>query len=96
MLRYDRKYKHTQQRMEELGLFQLDSVIKLDEWEIPREKVVLTRKLGEGAFGTVFGGEATYLTSIEGCMPVAVKTLKVGSTPEEKVGKWGSCWQQYC
>ena len=26
-------------------------------WEIPREKVVINRKLGEGEFGMVYGGE---------------------------------------
>jgi len=32
----------------------------LDEWEIPRDRVVINRKLGEGAFGTVYGGEAFF------------------------------------
>ena len=30
----------------------------LDEWEIDRESVVINRKLGEGAFGMVYGGES--------------------------------------
>lgn len=45
-------------RMKELGL--MSDFIKcfiLDEWEIFRDKVVLNRKLGEGVFGIVFGGE---------------------------------------
>ena len=68
--------------MEELGLMADTSWLSLDQWEIAREHVVLNRKLGEGAFGTVYGGEA----SIEEMwMAVAVKTLKVGSNPEEKV-----------
>ena len=55
----------------------------LDRWEIPKDRVVLNRKLGEGAFGTVYGGEAL----IEDIwVPVAVKTLKPGSNTEEKVG----------
>jgi Protein tyrosine and serine/threonine kinase len=56
----------------------------LDKWEIPKDRVVLNRKLGEGAFGTVYGGEAL----IEDMwVAVAVKTLKVGSNTEEKVGQ---------
>ena len=34
------------------------SVLTLDEWEIDRECVVINRKLGEGAFGMVYGGES--------------------------------------
>ena len=83
--RYDRKVKATHQRMRELGLLSNDfsQCFSLDEWEVPREKLVLNRKLGEGAFGTVFGGEAQL--DDEGWVAVAVKTLKVGSTVQEKV-----------
>lgn len=56
----------------------------LDEWEIPREKVVINRTIGEGAFGTVFGGECQF-TDNGPWQAVAVKTLKVGSTIEEKL-----------
>ena len=72
--------------MKELGLLGLggDTLLTLDEWEMPRENVVLNRKLGEGAFGTVYGGEAVVDTSKWAA--VAVKTLKVDSTIEEKVG----------
>ena len=71
--------------MRELGLLSNDfsQCFSLDEWEVPREKLVLNRKLGEGAFGTVFGGEAQL--DDEGWQAVAVKTLKVGSTVQEKV-----------
>lgn len=55
---------------------------KLDKWQIPRDKVVLNRKIGEGTSGTVYGGEA----NINGSwVAVAVKTLKAGATLEEKV-----------
>jgi hypothetical protein len=71
--------------MKELGLLTGDfsQCFSLDEWEIPREKVVLNRKLGEGQFGTVYGGEAHI--DEEGWVAVAVKTLKVGSTVQQKV-----------
>lgn len=69
--------------MEELGLLPPDtSWLCLDQWEVSREHVVLNRKLGEGAFGTVYGGEAL-INDL--WVAVAVKTLKIGSNPEEKV-----------
>ena len=80
--------------MRELGLLTNDfsQCFSLDEWEIPREKVVLNRKLGEGAFGTVYGGEAQI--DEEGWVAVAVKTLKVGSSVQEKV-KFENCKKHY-
>lgn len=83
--RYDRKVQLTQQYMKSLGLdfLNVTNVSDLDKWEIPRDHVVINRKLGEGAFGTVYGGEAHFPD--KGWVAVAVKTLKVGSTTEEKV-----------
>ena len=81
--KYDLKVRATRERMEELGLLEQNtSWLCLDQWEVSRDHVVLNRKLGEGAFGTVYGGEAL----IEDVwVAVAVKTLKIGSNPEEKV-----------
>ena len=59
-LRYERKMKATEDRMRALGLLTPMSVLTLDEWEIPRDRVVINRKLGEGAFGTVYGGESFF------------------------------------
>ncbi|XP_059047400.1 uncharacterized protein LOC131842852, partial [Achroia grisella] len=56
----------------------------LDRWELPRERVVINRKLGTGAFGTVYGGHAL-LAEDRGWTAVAVKTLKAGATTEEKL-----------
>ncbi|XP_053607427.1 uncharacterized protein LOC128673532 [Plodia interpunctella] len=56
----------------------------LDRWEVPRERVVINRKLGTGAFGTVYGGHAL-LSEERGWTAVAVKTLKAGATTEEKL-----------
>ena len=61
------------------------SIFILDDWEIPREKLVLNRKLGEGAFGAGFGGESMGLKESEVSVPVAEKTLRVGATIEDKV-----------
>lgn len=62
----------------------LSELMSLDEWELPREKVVINRTIGEGAFGTVFGGECQFADNSP-WLAVAVKTLKVGSTVEEKL-----------
>ena len=50
--RYDRKML----RMQELGLGCWGTYSP--EWELKRDKIVTNRKLGQGAFGTVYGGEA--------------------------------------
>jgi hypothetical protein len=52
--------RQTEERMRALGLLTSSCVLTLDEWEIPRDRVVINRKLGEGAFGTVYGGEAFF------------------------------------
>ena len=54
---YELKMKETELRMRELGLVDPLSVLALDEWETDRDNVVMNRKLGEGAFGMVYGGE---------------------------------------
>ena len=77
--------KATHERMKELGLLSpnYSHCLTLDEWEIPRKSFVLNRKLGEGAFGTVCGGEMGNET--DGWVAVAVKTLKIRHSMEEKV-----------
>lgn len=81
--RYEEKMKLTKERMKELGLVAAHNLLALDEWEIPRNYVVINRKLGEGAFGTVYGGE-TFIES-KGWVAAAVKTLKIGASVEEKL-----------
>ncbi|KAK2703017.1 uncharacterized protein LOC136042185 isoform X2 [Artemia franciscana] len=81
--RYDKDIKEREERMKALGLLEESKMLTLDEWEFPREQVVINRKIGEGAFGTVYGGEAFF--SDKGWVAVAVKTLKMGSTVEEKL-----------
>lgn len=58
--------------------------MNLDEWEIPRDHVVMNRTIGAGAFGTVYGGECLTKDGTEWA-GVAVKTLKKGSTAENKL-----------
>ncbi|XP_017773040.1 PREDICTED: uncharacterized protein LOC108560102 isoform X2 [Nicrophorus vespilloides] len=85
---YENRFDKTTKYMESLGLQHLlvqgADYTGLDKWEIEREMIVLNRKLGEGAFGTVYGGEAR-LSDNNLWTPVAVKTLKVGSKTEEKL-----------
>lgn len=82
--RYDQKVRLHEKYMKSLGLDILQpDTSSLDKWEIPRERVVINRKLGEGAFGTVYGGEAFFPE--KGWLAVAVKTLKVGSSTEDKL-----------
>ena len=58
--RYEKRMWATEERMRALGLMSPLTILTLDEWEIPRDRVVINRKLGEGAFGTVYGGEAFF------------------------------------
>lgn len=81
--KYEQKMKSTEARMRELGLIKNGNLLTLDEWEMPRDHIVINRKLGEGAFGTVYGGEA--FINDKGWIAVAVKTLKIGATIEEKL-----------
>ncbi|GIY31660.1 insulin-like peptide receptor [Caerostris extrusa] len=81
--RYEKRMKITEERIKQLGLMKNSSPFALDEWEMPRDHIVINRKLGEGAFGTVYGGEAHIKD--KGWIAVAVKTLKNGAKPEEKL-----------
>ncbi|EZA52311.1 Insulin receptor [Ooceraea biroi] len=85
--KYDEKVKNMrlqEEYMKSLGInISKSETSSLDQWEIPRDRVVINRKIGEGAFGTVYGGEA--LISNKGWLAVAVKTLKVGSSTDEKL-----------
>lgn len=60
--RYDKKVQQTQNYMISLGidLLAAQNMSSLDKWEISRDRVVINRKLGEGAFGMVYGGEALF------------------------------------
>uniref|UniRef100_A0A8D8NPL4 Gamma-aminobutyric acid type B receptor subunit 2 n=4 Tax=Culex pipiens TaxID=7175 RepID=A0A8D8NPL4_CULPI len=86
-IRYDRKMKSSAKYLQKFGIDLLSPssipVNTLDKWEIPKDRVVINRRLGEGAFGTVYGGEAQI--DGDGWTAVAVKTLKIGSTTEDKV-----------
>ncbi|XP_030386775.1 atrial natriuretic peptide receptor 2-like [Scaptodrosophila lebanonensis] len=85
--RYDRKLKRSAKIMKTFGIdlsapSQYNSN-SLDKWEIPKDNVVVNRRLGEGAFGTVYGGEARLGSG--NWTAVAVKTLKAGASTEDRV-----------
>ena len=82
--RYERRMTEQEDRMRELGILTTPlTILALDDWEMARDRVVVNRKLGEGAFGMVYGGEASF--EDKGWVAVAVKTLKTGSSLEEKI-----------
>ncbi|XP_037902536.1 atrial natriuretic peptide receptor 2-like isoform X2 [Hermetia illucens] len=84
---YDMKLKQSAKVMKNFGIDLLSPSANmtntLDKWEIPKEKVVINRRLGEGAFGTVYGGEAQFNDG--GWTAVAVKTLKSGASTEDRL-----------
>lgn len=84
---YNEKIKVSAEVMRNFGIDLLNTGSMpentLDKWEIPKEQIVVNRKLGEGAFGTVYGGEAKI--NGEERTAVAVKTLKIGSTAEDRL-----------
>ncbi|KAJ6649876.1 Insulin-like growth factor 1 receptor [Pseudolycoriella hygida] len=84
---YDQKLKQSARVMRTFGidLLSLPSAPSnsLDKWEVPKERVVINRRLGEGAFGTVYGGEAQI--NDQAWTAVAVKTLKMGSSVEDRL-----------
>lgn len=80
--KYDKKLEESTQIMANYGL--VVKGIELTKWEVPRENVVINRKLGEGAFGTVYGGEAL-ISETKGWEAVAIKTLKAGSNAENRL-----------
>lgn len=80
--KYAKKLEESAQIMTNYGL--VVNGIELSRWEIPRENVIINRRIGEGAFGTVYGGEALVKES-EGWMPVAIKTLKSGAIADARL-----------
>lgn len=85
---YNQKIKLSAQVMRNLGIDLLNTTSApenlLNDWEMPKDQIMLNRKLGEGAFGTVYGGQA-YIDGSQDLQAVAVKTLKIGSTAEDRM-----------
>ncbi|KAF2362436.1 Receptor ligand binding region [Trinorchestia longiramus] len=75
--KYERKVKELQAMWTECNVFNM-----FNGCQIRRDNLVLNRRIGEGQFGIIYGGEC----NIEGhgWIAVAVKTLKPNSTIAEK------------
>ena len=88
--RYKKKYmERSITRLQQFGLKQNEAYALLvpdKAWEVDRKDLDINRKLGEGAFGTVYGADFFSGRSGKSCKPVAVKTLHDGADGEEKVG----------
>lgn len=78
--RLERRYRA---RLAAFGLAALAGPAAPDRWELPRERVVINRRLGVGAFGTVYGGHA--LLGERRWTAVAVKTLRPGAAAADKL-----------
>ena len=93
--RYKRKYlNRSVSRLKQFGLKQNEAYALLvpdKAWEVDRKALEINRKLGEGAFGTVYGADYFSGNLVKTCTPVAVKTLHDGAEGEEKVSLWGVC-----
>lgn len=86
---YDAKLKRSAKVMRNFGIDLLSPSaipsVTLDKWQVSKDRVVINRRLGEGAFGTVYGGEAQLCETDNAWTAVAVKTLKAGSGTEERL-----------
>ncbi|KAG5675764.1 hypothetical protein PVAND_005641 [Polypedilum vanderplanki] len=80
--KYAKKLEKSAQIFKDYG--RVVNGIELSKWEIPRENIIINRRIGEGQFGTVYGGEAL-IKNESNWMPVAIKTLKVGNSPEQRL-----------
>ncbi|KFM79024.1 Fibroblast growth factor receptor 3, partial [Stegodyphus mimosarum] len=54
-------------------------------WEVPREKLIIGKRLGEGAFGQVMQAEAIGLFGDKKSVTVAVKMLKEGHSDQDAI-----------
>uniref|UniRef100_A0A7N8YD95 receptor protein-tyrosine kinase n=1 Tax=Mastacembelus armatus TaxID=205130 RepID=A0A7N8YD95_9TELE len=56
-----------------------------DEWEVPREKIIILRELGQGSFGMVYEGIAKDIVKGESETHVAVKTVNESASLRERI-----------
>ncbi|CAH1796561.1 unnamed protein product [Owenia fusiformis] len=56
-----------------------------DEWEVLREKINITRELGQGSFGMVYEGVAKDIVPGQGSVKVAIKTVNENATIRDRV-----------
>ncbi|KAM8974756.1 insulin-like growth factor 1 receptor [Pelodytes ibericus] len=56
-----------------------------DEWEVPREKITMSRELGQGSFGMVYEGIAKGAVKDESETRVAIKTVNEAASMRERI-----------
>lgn len=56
-----------------------------DEWEVAREKISLSRELGQGSFGMVYEGLAKGVVKDEPETRVAIKTVNESASMRERI-----------
>uniref|UniRef100_A0A3Q3K1Z3 Tyrosine-protein kinase receptor n=1 Tax=Monopterus albus TaxID=43700 RepID=A0A3Q3K1Z3_MONAL len=61
------------------------AVYEEDEWEVPREKIIILRELGQGSFGMVYEGIAKDIVKGEAETHVAVKTVNESASLRERI-----------
>ncbi|KAH1013429.1 atrial natriuretic peptide receptor 2 [Dendroctonus ponderosae] len=84
-IKYDMRVKSQKEYMEKLGIRYDDQkhTPNLEAFEVAQTDVDINRILGEGAFGTVYGGQAKIPSC--GITPVAVKTLKKSMSIDDRI-----------
>lgn len=61
------------------------SVYVPDEWEVAREKITMSRELGQGSFGMVYEGVAKGVVKDEPETRVAIKTVNEAASMRERI-----------
>lgn len=56
-----------------------------DEWEVAREKITMSRELGQGSFGMVYEGIAKGVVKDEPETRVAIKTVNESASMHERI-----------
>ncbi|KAJ8971471.1 hypothetical protein NQ317_001248 [Molorchus minor] len=65
--------------------FEIMNLYKYDDYEFPRDNVIIKDVIGEGAFGKVYYAKAYNINGLPGYSMVAVKQLRVTYAPKEAV-----------
>lgn len=68
-----------------LSLCSFSAVYVPDEWEVAREKISLSRELGQGSFGMVYEGLAKGVVKDEAETRVAIKTVNESASMRERI-----------
>lgn len=56
-----------------------------DEWEVAREKITMSKELGQGSFGMVYEGIAKGVVKDEPETRVAIKTVNESASMHERI-----------